>query len=115
MTLTGEIGHQDDHNTDPRVSPLKVMRSNAGFYLGTEFTHDGSEPPMPAGATEPNSRESGYFRTEEEANAALAETQAAGEVMTQPRDTEHRPAPFEVTEFNQTVLDEYLDERGPLD
>ncbi len=40
-------------------SELKVMQSAAGFYLGTEYQGM------------PGSRESSYFRSEEEAEAAL--------------------------------------------
>lgn len=42
------------------VLPFKVLRSGAGFYIGT-MCQDG-----------PYSRESGYFGTEEEAATALA-------------------------------------------
>lgn len=47
-----------------RYSELKVMRSPAGWYLGTTYNH-------PDGFEEPGSRDSGYFRTEEAAKAEL--------------------------------------------
>jgi len=46
-------------------SELKVMKSPAGYYVGT--TYHNSE----FGFDEPGSRDSGYFRTEEEAAAML--------------------------------------------
>ena len=48
-----------------RVSPLKVMRSNAGWYIGTSF-FDGT-------MHMPNSRDSGYFATREETEEVLKE------------------------------------------
>lgn len=42
-------------------SELKVMRSRAGWYVGTEYT----DPER--GLTEPGSRDSGYFPTREAA------------------------------------------------
>ena len=45
-------------------SDLKVLRSNAGWYIGTIFTDkDGSK--------EPGSRDSQYFKTRDEAVRAL--------------------------------------------
>jgi hypothetical protein len=46
-------------------SDLKVMKSAAGYYIGTTFTDD-------TGFTEPGSRDSEYFDTRELADAALA-------------------------------------------
>lgn len=43
-----------------RVSELQVMFSGGGYYLGTETTD-----------SEPYSRETGYFRSVSEAEAAL--------------------------------------------
>ena len=56
-------------------SELKVMRSAAGWYVGTEY-HD------PAGFTEPGSRDSGYFATQREADLELTMMQAG---LAQPR------------------------------
>jgi hypothetical protein len=51
----------DDEGT---YSDLQVLKSNAGYYIGTIFTsHDGFK--------EPESRDSGYYRTEAEAQRAL--------------------------------------------
>jgi hypothetical protein len=47
-----------------RYSEMQVLRSNAGYYVGTMFT-------TPEGWEEPGSRDSGYFRTEEAAGAYL--------------------------------------------
>jgi hypothetical protein len=44
-------------------SELKVMRSAAGYYVGTTCTTDGFE--------EPGSRDSGYFPTKEQAQKYL--------------------------------------------
>lgn len=43
---------------------LQVCRSNAGYYIGTMFVGDD-------GFIEPGSRDSGYYRTKEEAETAL--------------------------------------------
>jgi hypothetical protein len=45
-------------------SDLKVMKSAAGFFIGTTYTDE-------SGFTEPGSRDSGYFKTHAEAEAAL--------------------------------------------
>jgi hypothetical protein len=47
-----------------KYSDLKVMRSEAGYYVGTEYVNDD-------GFVEPGSRESGYFKTREEAEKEL--------------------------------------------
>ena len=46
-------------------SELKVMHSNAGYYIGTTYTD-----PV-AGFVEPGSRDSNYFKTREEAEKFL--------------------------------------------
>ena len=45
-------------------SDLKVMKSAAGYYVGTVYINDD-------GFVEPGSRESGYFKTREEAEKEL--------------------------------------------
>jgi hypothetical protein len=55
-----------------RYSDLKVLRSGAGFYLGTTYTGDD-------GFEEPGSRDSGYYATREEADAALRVLEALGD------------------------------------
>lgn len=45
------------------ISELKVLRSNAGFYLGRTMEDDGFDMPY--------DRQSGYFKTEAEAQQAL--------------------------------------------
>lgn len=50
--------------TKEGYSDLQVMHSNAGYYIGTTFTDSD-------GFQEPGSRDSGYYRTHEEAEAAL--------------------------------------------
>lgn len=47
-----------------KYSDLMVLRSAAGWYVGTVFTHHG-------GFQEPGSRESEYFATRQEAQDAL--------------------------------------------
>lgn len=49
---------------------VKVMQSAAGFYIGTEFVHNGTGD-LPEGFREPGSRESEYFPTREEAQKHL--------------------------------------------
>lgn len=53
---------------DGEYSDLKVCQSNAGFYVGTDFTHTKGDF---EGLVEPGSRESEYFPTYEAAEAAL--------------------------------------------
>lgn len=43
---------------------LEVLRSNAGYYVGTMYNN-------PEGFQEPGSRDSGYFHTEQEAAREL--------------------------------------------
>lgn len=50
-------------------SDLQVLKSAAGWYVGTTYTH-GSDSEF-AGLVEPGSRESGYFSTEELADQHL--------------------------------------------
>jgi hypothetical protein len=45
-------------------SELKIMRSNAGWYVGTTFTDS-------TGFTEPGSRDTDYFSSKEDAEKAL--------------------------------------------
>lgn len=45
-------------------SDLQVMRSAAGYYVGTVFHN-------PEGYDEPGSRDSGYYKTHQEAERAL--------------------------------------------
>jgi len=47
------------------VSELKVMSSAAGWYIGTTYFDEECHCEFP------NTRESGYYATEEEAEAAL--------------------------------------------
>lgn len=50
-------------------SDLQVLRSAAGWYIGTTYTHDeNSDTP---GLVEPGSRDSEYFPTMESAALAL--------------------------------------------
>lgn len=46
-------------------SDLQVLRSGAGYYVGTIYTDPED------GFTEPGSRDSGYFRTHEDAEKYL--------------------------------------------
>ena len=56
-------------NEEGTYSDLQVLKSNAGYYIGTIFTHNGKE--MPEGFTEPGSRDSGYFLKKEKAEEFL--------------------------------------------
>lgn len=61
MALEGEIGHGNTDCPDcGTYMPLQVCASAAGYYVGTFCSNCG-----------PNSRESGYYRSLEEAQAAL--------------------------------------------
>lgn len=54
------------------VSEFKVMQSGAGYYVGTTFF----DPDI--NCQVPNSRETGYFRTYEEAEKALHTFEVTG-------------------------------------
>lgn len=75
------------NDQDPRVSGLKVLRSGAGWYIGTVYIHDGTCCPdqgFPCnGMVEPYSRETGYFPAEDDAEQAL---QAFIDLGTMPAD-----------------------------
>lgn len=61
----------------PYYSELRVMRSAAGWYVGTLYQE-------PGGWQEPGSRDSGYFATEEEAAEELKLIEAGKETRMQP-------------------------------
>ena len=63
--LSGAPSHEDN----PCISEFQVMRTGAGWYIGTIYTHDGTE--MEEGVTEANSRETDYFDSEVEAKVSL--------------------------------------------
>lgn len=48
--------------------PLEVLHSNAGYYIGTLCCLEGAPE---AGHVQPNSRESGYYKTRKEAQDDL--------------------------------------------
>lgn len=50
---------------DPRISNFMVLKSGGGYYVGTLYNND-------EGWQEPNSRETDYFDTKEEAERALS-------------------------------------------
>lgn len=61
--MRGHLASQD--KTDQGVyTDLQLMRSPAGWYIGTKFRNN-------EGFVEPGSRESEYFTTEEEAQHAF--------------------------------------------
>lgn len=61
-----DMASDDPHGT---YSELKVMKSAAGWYIGTTFTHNETSPTP--GMVEAGSRESQYFETRERAEDAL--------------------------------------------
>lgn len=61
IALPGETGHVDQPCVVcGQILPAKILRSPAGFYIGTFCPRCG-----------PHSRESGYFRDAEAAQIAL--------------------------------------------
>lgn len=63
----------DSHEKDLRISEFGVLRSAAGHFVGTTFTHDGRDGccEFPCeDFVEPNSRETGYL-SKADAEAAL--------------------------------------------
>ena len=68
--MKGFLGEQQPRDKSiGEYSDLKVMRSSAGYYIGTLFTHS-SKSGYP-GLEEPGTRESQYFPTEVHALQAL--------------------------------------------
>ena len=68
--ITGEtvLSGASSHEQDPLVSEFKVMHSNAGWYVGTTYLEEIGEEYQ---AQVPNTRETGYFATQADAEAAL--------------------------------------------
>lgn len=64
MLLSETYPSEEGTYSDP-----KVMSSMAGYYIGTEFTHNKKSDC--AGMVEPGSRESGYYKTREQAEKEL--------------------------------------------
>lgn len=61
----GKLPAEFDAENESRYSDLRVLRSGAGWYVGTTYNN-------PDGFIEPGSRESEeYYPTEEAAQAAL--------------------------------------------
>ena len=64
---------------DEHVSDFTVLRSGAGWYIGTLFIYCGRsectrcDGVFPEGYQEPNTRETDYFASEEEAKRALSD------------------------------------------
>lgn len=71
---------------DEHVSEFQVLQSGGGWYIGTIYTYcefpscSRCKGELPAGVQEPYSRETDYFDTELEAEAALALFQVEGEL-----------------------------------
>jgi hypothetical protein len=59
------------HKEDPHISEFIVLRSAAGWYIGTIQTSD-------EGWLEPNTRETDYFDSQEEAQRALEKYKNTG-------------------------------------
>lgn len=75
----------DSSKEDSHISELKVMHSPAGYYIGTEFRYCGNcSKCIKEGGThvweEPNSRETDYFKTQEDAQAALDKLNKTGDL-----------------------------------
>lgn len=56
--------HVDHPEEEARYSPLQVMQSAAGWYIGTAYNNED-------GWQEPGSRDSDYYATKEEADYAF--------------------------------------------
>lgn len=86
----------EGHDQNPHVSEFRVMRSPAGWYIGTVYIHCDwektgckeceKEPWMAVGWTEPNSRETDYFEIESAAMVALEIYKATGDMPKDRRD-----------------------------
>lgn len=98
-----ELGQE----VDPHVSPFQVMRSGGGWYVGTTYVACGQasceecsgwrELNVKGRELEPNSRETGYFKSEKEAQEALKKFKETGEV------TEKRVPDFKGSEELEIV------------
>lgn len=72
---------------DEHVSDFMPLQSGNGWFVGTLYTYCAVEDcercgkdRLPAGHQLPNTRETGYFKNEIEAEAALAVYEATGEL-----------------------------------
>ena len=63
----------NDEKEKGRYSEMQVLRSAAGYYVGTIYRN-------PEGYVEPGSRDSGYFRTKEEAQTFLDKVEKTGDI-----------------------------------
>jgi hypothetical protein len=72
--LAGEtvLSGAPSHKEDPLVSEFKVMHSAAGYFIGTTYMEEYGEVP--------NTRETGYWQSEDDAEAALYKYQKYGEL-----------------------------------
>ena len=59
-----------------KISDLMICRSNAGYYIGRHYLEDDMEGDPNDGGM-PYSRDSGYFRTREDAEASFNYTRDA--------------------------------------
>jgi len=87
MAMPGELDH--DHCLEESCGKpldLQVCMSGGGYYLGTQCDMHG-----------PNSRESEYFPSEEEAEAALAQWKEGNKVGK--RDADYHPADITMIEI----------------
>ena len=92
-----------DYISEPeksRYSDLKVMSSAAGYYVGTTYENFDDEGVFEF--SEPGSRDSGYFRTKEEAEACLATMKACEDMEIDPVDVS---TPEKLKEFMAASTD----------
>lgn len=107
MALPGEIDRTTCGDEDcGRPLELQVCQSAAGYFIGTECPMHG-----------PNSRESGYIASREEAEDTLREWASGNQVGK--RDTDFHPGGLEVIEITEdmrpTALMDLLNHAVPLE
>ena len=68
--MRSPLVEEADYIPDPeRYSDLQVLRSGAGYYVGTVYNH-------PEGYQEPGSRDSEYFPSHDAASKVLEELES---------------------------------------
>jgi hypothetical protein len=104
MAMVGEIGwigkdcpDYDREHPELRVKlESKVMRSNAGYFIGTQCPICSKSDPSP------NSRETDYYPSRE----ALAQAALDGTVVF--RDTHFRPAKLTLLDLDGASIEEWV-------
>jgi hypothetical protein len=104
---------------DPHLSEYQVLRSHAGYYVGTTWNACGrqdcseEECSWGEGFSQPGSRETDYFETREEAEKALEGFKKNGELEGDRSNegTSHQPSAFMVAVAQLAVTENDIYDR----